>query len=294
MFLVGVAGPHLTVSGAIFTEKFISQRLTDYIYIGPLPTFQGGKSFSDHSARRVAQVLRALDRATEELGCFYTDLKFIPSPTKKPHSSVHRPGSSPVLVPLRPHSGSVVPPSFQEFRADGKSYMVDYKHHLPSTSGSVFKGTITSDGGATNRVVVIKFTATYCPYAHQILADAQLAPHLRFCEQVESVGMFVVVMDYEDGVCAKRLENQEHIEHLRMAVEMLHKEDYVHGDIRGPNVLITTSGLKLIDFDWCGKEGEVRYPADISLTSGLPWHGEVRRGGMIKKDHDKHMVTQLT
>jgi hypothetical protein len=39
MFLVGVAGPDLAVSGAIFAERFVSQRFTDYIYyFGPLPT----------------------------------------------------------------------------------------------------------------------------------------------------------------------------------------------------------------------------------------------------------------
>lgn len=39
LFLVGVAGPHFTLSGAVFTEIFVSQRFTDYIYLGPLPTF---------------------------------------------------------------------------------------------------------------------------------------------------------------------------------------------------------------------------------------------------------------
>lgn len=50
---------------------------------------------------------------------------------------------------------------------------------------------------------------------------------------------------------------------LRTAAKTLHGESYVHGDIREPKVLITTSGSKVIDFNWCGEEGAARYPADI-------------------------------
>lgn len=39
---------------------------------------------------------------------------------------------------------------------------------------------------------------------------------------------------------------------------------FVFGDLRWPNILITAGGLELVDFDWCGKEGEVLYPAAIS------------------------------
>jgi hypothetical protein len=85
MFLVGIAGPHLAVSGAIFTERFVSQRLTDYIYLGSLPTYQEGFPL-DHSIRRVAQVLRALSKATNELADYYLKLRFTIPPTLEPYS----------------------------------------------------------------------------------------------------------------------------------------------------------------------------------------------------------------
>ena len=295
MFLVGIAGPHLTVSGAIFTDRFISQRLTDYIHIGPLPTFQG-KSSLDHSIRRVAQVLRALNQATEELERHYTGLKFEASSPYKSRGYFHHAGPPPPPVPSRPLPQSVVPPSFQEFTVDSKTYMIGYEHHLSSASEAVFKGTITCDGDQASHAVIVKFTSTYCADAHRKLAEANRAPRLWFCEQVQSVGMYIVVMDYENGTRANPpLEDKDRIEELRMAVEMLHGENYVHGDIRGPNVLITTNGVKLIDFDWCGKEGEVCYPADISVdASDIGWHRDVRRGCLIEKGHDEHMFTLLT
>lgn len=63
-------------------------------------------------------------------------------------------------------------------------------------------------------------------------------------------------------------------------METLHDKDHVHGDLREPKVLITTDGLKLVDFDWC--ESTVRYLANINLipdiviTSGLMAHSTVQ------------------
>jgi len=295
MFLVGVAGPHLTVSGAVFTERFVSQRFTDYIYLGPLPTSHG-RSALDHSIRRVAQVLRALNRATDELADFYSRLEFTHPPTPKPRGSLDLPSSHPPPVPLHPISSGVVPPSFQEYAVGGETYKVDYGGRLAPSSPSraVFRGTVMRSEDHVKHNVVIKFTATYCADAHRKLAGIGRAPHLWFCERVESVGMYVVVMDHEDVVRNyTRLVEKEHVEQLRAAVKMLHDENYVHGDIREPNVLVTTGGLKLVDFDWCGKVDD-RYPADIALLPSLGWHDGVRRGGLVKKEHDEHMFKLLT
>ena len=177
---------------------------------------------------------------------------------------------------------------------DGKKYTVDYKTRLAPSfpSKAVFKGTVVCSEDEAKYNVVIKFTPTYCEAAHRKLSDVERAPSLRFCERVESVGMYVVVMDYVDGEqigARERLTDEGHIEQLRMAMKTLHDADYVHGDLREPNILITTGGLKLIDFDWCGQAGKARYPADISLVPELRWHNGVRRGGPIEKDHDEHM-----
>jgi len=174
-------------------------------------------------------------------------------------------------------------------------YTVEYTSRLPprSQSGAVFKGTVCGEDGVKHNIV-IKFTPDYCKGAHEKLAEVGRAPLLRFCERVGSVGMYVVVMDYEEGVSPHALLVGEHAEQLRVAMEILNAEDYVHGDIRTPNILITGAGLKLIDFDWCGKAGVARYPADINLTSGIGWHNGVRRGGLIERGHDEHMFKLLT
>jgi len=75
------------------------------------------------------------------------------------------------------------------------------------------------------------------------------------------------------------------MEELWKAVKTLHDAGYVHGDIRRPNIMITTEGLKLIDFDWCGEVGTAKYPADIFMDPVRNgWHHGVSRGGLIERN----------
>ena len=49
----------------------------------------------------------------------------------------------------------------------------------------------------------------------------------------------------------------------------MHQQGFVHGDILNVNVMIT-NGLTLavmllvVDFDWAGRIGEVRYPMNVN------------------------------
>jgi len=84
----------------------------------------------------------------------------------------------------------------------------------------------------------------------------------------------------------------ENIESLRKAVRALHENKLVFGDLRGPNILLTEGGLKLVDFDWCGEEGVVYYPANISMDIG--WPKGVGGGEKIRSAHDREWFRMLT
>jgi len=296
MFLIGVVGPHLAVSGAVFAENFISQRLTDYIYLGPLPTACGGQSALSYGTHRVAQLLRALKISTQEVADYNKSLEYATPGTPGPRSSAQHGNPLPPPVPLNPIPSTVVPPHFPGYTVDNKTYKIHYTERLMKLfpSKAVFKGTVECEGEARH-VVVIKFTYAYCKEAHKLLAGISRAPSLRFFQYVHSVGMHVVVMDYVSGEHGETpLEDKAHAEQLREALDTLHAGKYVYGDLRGPNILIATDGPKLIDFDWCGEEGEARYPADINLGTEMGWHSEVCPGGLITKDHDTYMLGYLT
>lgn len=143
--------------------------------------------------------------------------------------------------------------------------------------------------------MIVKFTHTYNKQAHQLLEKESLAPKLWFCEQVPEVGdLHVVIMDYVEEHSEEITGNIAAIEALRQAIRRLHEADYVHGDLRQPNVLVTPDSAMLIDFDWCDKEGKARYPADILLDAAHGWHEDVNYDAEIKKEHDAHMFKRTT
>ena len=274
MILVGIAGPHLTVTGAVLGDRLTTERLTDYVYLGPHPSREG-RSGLDEGIRRVARILRALAISTALLKDHYSGLDrqaILDSPD----------------APLPPH--------YQNFTTDGVTYKLKYKRRLSDDQGkAVFVASIEPASQVGGPDVVVKFAHSYCKDAHMLLAQRSFAPRLRYCEEVESVGMHVVVMDLAVGKHAKAtLNDKSLVRKLQTAIQALHDAGFVHGDLREPNILVTEGDVKIIDFDWCGKDGEVRYPASINLGGSLGWDRDVARGGLIKKEHDQRMFCRLT
>ncbi|KAJ7639135.1 hypothetical protein FB45DRAFT_739360, partial [Roridomyces roridus] len=45
----------------------------------------------------------------------------------------------------------------------------------------------------------------------------------------------------------------------------------VHGDLRPENILVHENGsVRVVDFDWAGKVGEVHYPYNLYRDTGFP------------------------
>ena len=224
----------------------------------------------------MARILRALDISTKLLTDYYLGL----DRTAKP-----------------PARDAPMPPHFQCFTSGEITYKLTYTHRMlqEQPNKAVFVASVEppKEEGEPD-FVVVKFTRSYCKDAHMLLAQESLAPDLRYCEMVESIGMYVVVMDFVFGDYPEApFQNWGFTEKLRTAIQTLHDKDFVHGDIREGNILVSEDGnVKVIDFDWCRKVGEARYPSDINLD--LPWHPDVARGGLIKKEHDQNMFLRLT
>ncbi|KAI6123372.1 hypothetical protein EDD16DRAFT_177805 [Pisolithus croceorrhizus] len=102
----------------------------------------------------------------------------------------------------------------------------------------------------------------------------------------------MVVMDYIEGLMlCDALERQEvpanFLAHLHQAGAHLHGAGFVLGDLRQPNIIVTPDDeiiVRLIDFDWAGKDGEVPYPITISPDILLP--EGVAELMPIEKQHD--------
>ena len=107
----------------------------------------------------------------------------------------------------------------------------------------------------------------------------------------------MVIMDYLDENAFTCISLSD--KHLKVcileAINTLHEGGLVHGDLRGVNMMKSTkvgeTVIMLLDFDWAGKYGEVRYPGVINLSVNRP--SGVIRNGLIQRDHDVAMVDLL-
>ena len=79
---------------------------------------------------------------------------------------------------------------------------------------------------------------------------------------------------------------------IRALLLTLHQSGYVHGDIRSSNILVRDSegDFMLLDFDWAGWIGEVRYPMNLNRSEGLWQPDGAHNGTLILADHDIEML----
>ncbi|TFY57990.1 hypothetical protein EVG20_g8326 [Dentipellis fragilis] len=167
------------------------------------------------------------------------------------------------------------------------------------TRGTTFLARL--DSGAN---IVVKYVERYGVEVHRTLADAGYAPKLLYFGSpypdiagYSYTGAHMVVMEYIEGETSPESLTEDECDALSDAVDVLHRAGYVNGDVRVLNLILPVDGgVKIIDFDWAGKDGEVVYPSD--LTEGVVWHPEVdpksqRTLIAIRKEHGRFMLRQL-
>ena len=138
--------------------------------------------------------------------------------------------------------------------------------------------------------VVVKFVRDhYGAEVHTSLADKNLAPKLHLCERLVG-GWYVVIMEKVAGRLLNACVCNAYIkESLNSAVQEMHKNGMVHGDLRPQNILIRDKAPPVIlAFDWAGLEGTATYPAELNQT--IDWHKDVKAGSKIEKKHDQYQI----
>jgi len=149
---------------------------------------------------------------------------------------------------------------------------------------------------------VVKFVRRYGINVHRDCAKANIAPKLIAVEKLPG-SWFMVVMEYllsEHFTCMYDIlqEGGQNVSFFtQKAIEVaneLHNMNYVHGDFRTSNLMISKDRkqVMIVDFDWAGEEGSAKYPHFINRLDLLDWHPDVKEGGKIKKVHDIHFITQ--
>ena len=273
-FLLATAGPWFTILGAVFTDKWIVQRLTDFIWVGL------DASINEPHCDRVARILYSLRRSVNKLYDYYAGLNVITTDTEDID-----PRFFPSICAYRDEDGGIV----------------DFKYIKPLEFDSTCVTFHAKTTSANPKDVVVKFVHRYGEEAHRLLARESLAPQLFYHGKIgvlegdPSYGhLRMVVMDYIDGDTfdqAKQIP-PTFVDQIRRALDILHSQGYVFGDLRGPNIMITKNGeVKLIDFDWAGVHMKSRYP--LLISHNLMWPAGVEGLSIMKTEHDDNMLAQL-
>lgn len=145
---------------------------------------------------------------------------------------------------------------------------------------------------------VIKFVQGYCDAAHRVMFQAGYAPELLHSE---THGCFIAVLmkAMEGAITVNKYLAQNPTECERILAECtkalnhLHSEGFCHGDFRPSNIFVTSSQtINIIDYDWAGKIGEVKYPMFMNHVS-IKWPDTAEDGEKVTEAHDKNWLNAL-
>jgi len=286
--LLAIAGNCLVVSTAIFTDSIYVDKLVSVdLHFGP---------HASDNVVRVARTFIAINKCTERLRELYSNL--IRSVTTVPPAKIMWP--NPTVDPSEPAEGT------QELEFFAK---VDRLLGTPinrtlvdeeNKRHAIYLARMRIEGGGSTTNVLVKFAVKYNAAAHLLLAshDPSLAPALYSCKRV--IGdMLMVVMQYIPNSEGTSLHNisppPSALEPIRRdlsrALELLHEENLVFGDLRELNVLYLPEKGRtlLIDFDGVGRDGEDRYSACLNRGTGLG----VKRFQIMERLHDVENLGRL-
>ncbi|KAL5634282.1 hypothetical protein ACGC1H_006180 [Rhizoctonia solani] len=276
--IIGIAGPWMCVLGAIFLDRPVVQPLTDFLWVGENPVRSTALGY-------IARVFDCISQARHELEHYYG--------TNNPPPLGKNPARPfPYLMHYLDSSGQVV-------------YFTYRKGLCPLHPEKAIFLAETVDK-ENPKPIVVKFVQSYNANAHKLLAENRFAPQLlydgtMYPEDQPGPEHIMIVMELVQGVdfewSSSRLPSSA-FNDVKAAIDLLHSHDWVFGDPRGPNVMIlqdssgkATGRAMLIDFDWCGKHLEGRYPQKMNMAVG--WHGDVGPGAILDKQHDLYLLNQL-
>ncbi|CAJ0925046.1 15989_t:CDS:2 [Entrophospora sp. SA101] len=124
---------------------------------------------------------------------------------------------------------------------------------------------------------IVKFSGTYGYDAHSFCAEHQIAPKIIHYSDINS-GYKFIVMEYLDGY-----------ETINSLFSKVKKEDLK--EIKNSIKVADRWVIKIIDFEWAGPEGKIRYPY-VTMNPKIKWHNEVKPGNLIRKSHDIHLLDE--
>jgi len=127
---------------------------------------------------------------------------------------------------------------------------------------------------SSGQKLVIKFVGRYGTEAHQLLADAKMAPRLLYCGRLDGKrdvrsawwipGLYVgpvsmVVTEHIEGNTTEKESAwpKDARQKIEKAIQKLHDAKLVFGDLRASSVMFSGDNVFFTDFGWAGRVDEV-------------------------------------
>jgi len=152
----------------------------------------------------------------------------------------------------------------------------------------------------TERKLLVKFeNRPYPVELHLKLEEKGFAPELLGYESFDPWWHVVVMEHLGNNEEAQHLDEVDITDEIRAKVEAgvktIHEAGFVHGDLRGPNILVKGDNIYILDLEWAEKETKAVYPFDLNPEVFGEAHEEqgIKPGAVIKKEHDWWMVNRL-
>jgi hypothetical protein len=282
-------GPHIGFAGCALTERSSMEVFS----LLPL-TFH---KTNDEAFEDLARHLAALEKALGALNRHYDEVD-ARHPTSARSVASRSAGTSTRVLrsAAKLCNSSEISRMFPyptTFQGQSPSFVYDAQmeqRHL------FFSGRMEGD-----RRICIKFIRRYGDNVHAWCANEGFAPKLIGFRSLPG-GWRMVVMDLLDEswkplVFVSKPERSESLKRkLAAAIERMHTMNMVHGDLRDTNIMVKREGQEflfmLVDFDWAGIGGQVKYPRlinrmDISRPKGAS------DGLAILPEHDIAMLNQM-
>ena len=111
--------------------------------------------------------------------------------------------------------------------------------------------------------VCVKFICScYGIKVHELLDEHQLAPKLFSYTHLPGRWVAVVMEKVNRSYLYSMTEPLRKT--LNKPVDLMHAQNYMHGDLRLHNILVVQHSVYIVDFDWAGECATARYPPELS------------------------------